>query len=218
MMCGCQDFPRIWFCKHIAAIHFHFPHLCFEQSDPIMPLEYSLVLGEQEGDPNSDFNSNPDSKSKCGSASAPEATLPVEILTLTHEIISLSQILTTKKIDQSHYLAVIETLRSAKYSLTVADTSAQGTSALPDTEFIPPNQNSWSKTAVCMGIKWPPKQKCLPKEHGLMKWAIGVTSRCHCTHNDPYDTGEHSGTQAKPDTLSYPPPCNCAHLERIFVT
>jgi hypothetical protein len=183
-----------------------------------MPLEYSLVSGEQEGDPNSDFDSDPDSKSKCGSASAPEATLPVEILTLTHEIISLSQILTTKKIDQSHYLAVIEALRSAKYSLAVADASAQGTSALLDTECIPPNQNSWSETAVRMGIKWPPKRKCLPKEHGLMKWAIGVTSRCHCTHNDPYGAGERSGTQAKPDMLSCPPPCNCAHLEHIFAT
>jgi len=25
--CNCQDFPRIWFCKHIGAIYFHFPHL-----------------------------------------------------------------------------------------------------------------------------------------------------------------------------------------------
>jgi len=25
--CECQDFPRILFCKHIAAVHAHFPHL-----------------------------------------------------------------------------------------------------------------------------------------------------------------------------------------------
>jgi hypothetical protein len=30
MMCDCQDFPRIWFCKHIVAIHLHFPYLCFK--------------------------------------------------------------------------------------------------------------------------------------------------------------------------------------------
>jgi hypothetical protein len=107
-----------------------------------MPLEYSLIPDEQEGDPNSNSDPNSDSESKCGSTSAPEAALLVEILTLMCEIISLSQILTTKKIDQSHYPVVIEALRSAKYSLAVANTSAQGTSALPDMEFIPPNQNS----------------------------------------------------------------------------
>src|SRR6267142_916271 len=145
--CDCQDFPRIRFCKHITAIHLHFPHLCFEQSDPIMPLEYSLVPDQQEGDPDSDSSSDSDSTSKSGSMSAPQAALPEEILTLTCEIISLSQNLATKKIDQSHYLAVIEAIWSAKYSLAVANTSAEGTSTLPDKEFIAPNQNSWSVTA-----------------------------------------------------------------------
>src|SRR6267142_2692711 len=138
--CDCQDFPRIRFCKHIAAIHLHFPHLCFEQSDPIMPLEYSLVPDQQDSDPDSDSDSA--SASKSGSASAPEAALPEEILTLTCKIISLSQNLATKKIDQSHYPAVIEAIWSTKYSLVVADASAEGTSALPDKEFIVPNQNS----------------------------------------------------------------------------
>src|SRR6267142_1672484 len=95
MTCDCQDFPRIRFCKHIAAIHLHFPHLCFEQSDPIMPLEYSLVPDQQDGNPDSD------SDSASGSTSAPEAALPEEILTLMCKIISLSQNLTIKKIDQS---------------------------------------------------------------------------------------------------------------------
>src|SRR6266850_539037 len=85
MTCDCQDFPRIQFYKHIAAIHLHFPHLCFEQSDPIMPLEYSLVLDQQEGNSNSNSNST----SESGSTSAPEATLLEKILTLTHKIILL---------------------------------------------------------------------------------------------------------------------------------
>src|SRR6266850_1103799 len=194
--CDCQDFLRIWFCKHIAAIHLHFPHLCFEQSDPIMPLEYSLVLDQQDGD------SDSDSASESGSASAPEATLPKEILTLTRKIILLSQNLATKKIDQSHYPAVIEAIWSAKYSLAVADTSAEGTSTLPDKEFIAPNQNSWSETATRMGVKRPPKRKCLPKECGLTEQAIGVTSRHHHTNNDPYGMGQHSGMRAKPDVLT----------------
>jgi len=120
-----------------------------------MPLEYSLVLDQQEGDP--DSNTNTDSVSKSGSTSAPEATLLKEILTLTRKIILLSQNLATKKIDQSHYPVVIEAIWSTKYSLVVADASVEGTSALLNKEFIVPNQKSWSKTAACMGVKWPPK-------------------------------------------------------------
>ena len=123
----------------------------------IMPLEYSLVPDQQKGDSNSNSNSNSNSASKSGSVSAPEATLLEEILTLMCEIILLSQNLATKKIDQSHYLAVIEAIWSAKYSLAVANTSAEGTSTLPDKEFIAPNQNSWSETAARMGVKRPPK-------------------------------------------------------------
>jgi hypothetical protein len=81
MTCDCQDFPRIRFCKHIAAIHLHFPHL--EQSDPI-------ITWEGDPDPNSDSNS--DSGSESGSTSASEAALLEEILTLTREInIALQQ-------------------------------------------------------------------------------------------------------------------------------
>jgi len=161
-----------------------------------MPLEYSLVPDQQEGD--SDSNS----VSESGSTSALEAALPEEILTLMWKIISLSQNLATKKINQSHYPAVIEAIRSAKYSLVVADASAEGTSALSDKEFIAPNQKSWSETAARMGVKQPLKQKCLPKEHGLMEQAIGITSRRRCTNNDPYGAGQRSGMQAKPDMLS----------------
>jgi len=114
----------------------------------------------------------------------------------------LSQNLATKKIDQSHYPAVIEAIWSTKYSLVVADASAEGTSALPDKEFIAPNQNSWSETAAHMGVKRPPKRKCLPEECGLTEQAISVTSRCRRTNNDPYGAGQCSGTRAKPDMLS----------------
>jgi hypothetical protein len=79
MTCDCQDFLRIQFCKHIAAIHLHFPHL--EQSDPIIM---------REGDPDPDSDSDSDSGSESRSASASKVALPEEILTLTHEIISLS--------------------------------------------------------------------------------------------------------------------------------
>jgi hypothetical protein len=31
--CKCEDFLRIWFCRHIAAIIFHFPELALQEID-----------------------------------------------------------------------------------------------------------------------------------------------------------------------------------------
>jgi hypothetical protein len=199
--CDCQDFPRIWFGKHIAAIQLHFPYLCFQKSDPIMLLESSLVP-----DQGKDSNSDSDSRSEARSESAPESALTPEenlqIRTLMEEINKLSQSLASRKITWSHHLVVIKAIQSAKYSLALADASVEGTSTLPLKEPIVPNQNSWSEMAACMGVKWPLKRKCLPKERRLMERAIGITSRRHCTDNDPYGMGQHSGTWAKPDALS----------------
>ena len=51
--CDCQDFLRIRFCKHMAAIHLHFPHLCLEKCDPIIPLEDPPVSDQCKSAPNS---------------------------------------------------------------------------------------------------------------------------------------------------------------------
>ena len=89
-----------------------------------MLLESSLVP-----DWGKDSDSDSDSGSKAGSESALESALTPEenlqICTLMEEISSLSQSLTSKKITQSHYPAVIEAIRSAKYSLALANASAK---------------------------------------------------------------------------------------------
>ena len=86
--CDCQDFPKIQFCKYIVAIHLHFPYLCFQESDPIMLLENSLVPDWGKED------SNSNSRSEAGSESALESVLTLEeilqICTLMQEINSLS--------------------------------------------------------------------------------------------------------------------------------
>jgi hypothetical protein len=131
------------------------------------------------------------------------------LLTLTQEINtlnSLSQNLTSKKISQSSHVEVLEAVQSAKYSLTSAIMSTEGTSTLPNIEYIAPNQKSgWGETATCMGVKraHAPKQKCLPEERGMTAQAISITNRkCHCTYSDPYTGGKHLGKRAKPDVLS----------------
>ncbi|KAI0246054.1 hypothetical protein BJV78DRAFT_1286809 [Lactifluus subvellereus] len=109
--------------------------------------------------------------------------------TLTQDIRILSNQLTSK-IGQSSAPspAVLEAVQSAKYTLTAAIASSQGTSALPHKNFIVPNQKSWMETAKWMGVKKAPKCQCLPEEHGLTERSIGVakTKKRRRVHNDPY--------------------------------
>jgi hypothetical protein len=186
--CDCQDFPRIRFCKHLAAIHLHFPHLCFEETDP----------DQHEGVPDPDLELCPES------APTPEETLQL-LMREINSLSLLSQNLASKHISRSSHGAVLEAVRSAKYSLTAAITSSatEGTSALPDKENVAPNQKSgWGETATRMGAKRAPKQKCLPEERVLTERAIGVPNGKRRRNSDPYAGGERSGKWAKPDALS----------------
>jgi len=45
--CDCADFPRIRFCKHIAAVYVHFPHLCPETDYAPTPPEDVTVSQPQ---------------------------------------------------------------------------------------------------------------------------------------------------------------------------
>jgi hypothetical protein len=198
-MCDCRDFPRIRFCKHIAVIHLHFPHLCFEDSDPIISSENPPDPDQHEGDPDPDPESCPES--------APRAEETLQLL--MREINSLSQNLAqnlaSKNIPRSSHDAVLEAIRSAKYSLTaaIASSATEGTSTLPDKENIAPNQKSgWGETATRMGAKRAPKRKCPPEERGLTERAIGVANGKRRRNSDPYAGGERSGKRAKPDALS----------------
>jgi hypothetical protein len=177
-ICDCKDFPRIQFCKHIAAIYVHFPYLSIEDSsqEPTQPPDPALCIS----DPQESLHS------------------------LIQDITDLSHQLILDQIDQLVLsLAVLKAVQLAKYSLIVAIALTQGTSALPHKEVIRPNQKSWMKTTECMGVKKAPKWKRLPKEQGLTEWSIGVAKGKHnCIHIDPYARGEQSGTCAKSDVLS----------------
>jgi hypothetical protein len=123
--------------------------------------------------------------------------------TLTRDITDLSQRLVSQTDQSVPSPAILEAVRSAKFSLTAAIASAQGTSAIPDKEVIAPNQKSWTETAVRMGVKKAPKRKRLPEESGLTKRSIGVAKGKKVRiYNDPYAGGERSGKRAKPDALS----------------
>jgi hypothetical protein len=125
--CDCADFPRIQFCKHIAAIYTHFPHLSPKGID-------ASVLTE---DITSSFQ--------------PERTPSQEdsLQNLTQDIAALSHTLTFK----SSSLAILKATCLAKYTLVVAIASTQGSNALLEKDVVRPNQKSWTEMANQMGIK-----------------------------------------------------------------
>jgi hypothetical protein len=129
-MCDCKDFHRIDFCKHIAAIYLHFPHLCPE-------------VGSQTNVPHPQEDLN---------FSQGPSGLHDEIDTLKQEITSLSQTLAAQGPTGSAPPAVVEAYRSAKHSLTAAIACSQDSRALPEKDYIAPNQKTWKEMADRMGV------------------------------------------------------------------
>ena len=164
--CDCADFPRIQFCKHIAAIYVHFPHLSPEGID-------ASVLTE---DITSSF------QPEC--APSQEDSLQ----NLTQDIAALSHTLTSS----SSSSAILEATHSAKYTLAVAIALTQGSNALPEKDVIAPNQKSWMEMAKWMGVKrCTSKQQYLPEEHRITAQSIGIAKGKHCwVYSDPYTGGE----------------------------
>ncbi len=195
--CECEDFPRIRFCRHIAAILFHFPKLSPWEIDSRSSPEGT----ESQGCP------------QCNHVPRPEETIQV----LTQDINMLSQTLAAMQAAQSaestaaQSTAVIEATRSAKYSLTAAIVATQGNNPLPNPDIIARNHKSWTETAKQMGVT-KKSSKCLhpAEDSGLTAWSIGVVKgKRHRIHNDPYARGERLGKRAKPDapsTVNVSPP------------
>jgi hypothetical protein len=195
--CECEDFPRIRFCRHIAAIIFHFPELAPQEIDSRSSPERTEPQGCTQRD----------------RVPRPEETIQV----LTQDISMLSQTLAATQAAQSaestaaQSQAVIEAARSAKYSLTAAIAATQGNNPLPNPDIIARNHKSWTETAKQMGITKKSSKRPHPAEDsGITARSIGVVKgKRRCIHNDPYARGERSGKHAKPDapsTANAPPP------------
>ena len=188
--CNCRDFPRSRFCKHLAAVNVHFPHLCKKESSP--PIDFGL-LGESGMPyrvPTPEIHRTPS---------------PQEgVQKLMQDIKLLSKQLNDKieGLTDESAAAVIQAVRSVKHSLAAAIASTQGSRALLDKEYVPPNQHSWTETAERMMWKRAPKRR-LPDERGLTEHSIGAPKgRRQRVYTDPYAGGERSGKRAKLDALS----------------
>jgi len=180
--CDCDDFPRIRFCKHIAAINLHFPELPQKRISPPEIPEGVRIPHLPQPAPRSDQES-------------------VDIL--LKDINALSQQLNALSVSDDA-TPDLQALKSVKFSLTAAIASANGSRALPEKDTFNPNQKTWAETAERMGVRKAPKRKHSPTGgHTNTERCIGaVKGRRACKYSDPYAAGERSGKRAKPDAIS----------------
>ena len=192
--CECEDFPRIRFCRHIAAVLCHFPELSPQEINFESPPGSSPEGTESQSCPQRVH------------ARRPKDTLQA----LTQDISMLSHTLAATQAAQfdestaAQSTAAIEAARSAKYSLSAAIAATQGNAPLPNPDVIARNHNSWTETAKQMGVTNKSSNRPRPaEESGLTARCIGVVKgKRRRIHNDPYAGGERSGKRAKPDAPS----------------
>ena len=183
--CDCNDFPRIRFCKHIAAVNVHFPEYCPE------------LFPEPEGSSSSDIPEHV--RAQDLPKSAPESDTDEERVTLLKDINTLYQQLTALSDDATPDL---KALKSVKHSLNAAIALANGSRALPEKDNFNPNQKTWAKTVEHMGARKAPKWKPGPVGENTTERCIGAVKGKRRKYSNPYAAGERSGKCAKPDAVS----------------
>ena len=180
--CDCKDFPRIRYCKHIAAIDMHFPQLCPKgnSSSKIPERMYVPDMPERKHTPRSEEEST-------------EIILK-DISALCQQLSAVS----------NHSTLDLQALKVIKRSLKMAIALANGSQALPEKDVFNANQKTWAETAEHMGQP----RKASKCTHGPVS---GNTATEHIGHakgkrsrkyTDPYAGGKRSGKCAKPDVVS----------------
>jgi len=132
--CGCTDFPRIRYCKHIAAINVHFPQL-FPMVDSTSEIPEHVCV--------------PDLPKRTSRSEEESAEI------LLKEINALCQQLNAS----NRSTLDLKALKGVKYSLSAAITLANGSWALPEKDVFHHNRNTWAETAGRMGAGKAPKRK-----------------------------------------------------------
>ncbi|KAH9163687.1 hypothetical protein EDB89DRAFT_1912546 [Lactarius sanguifluus] len=179
------DFLRIRFCKHIAAIYSHFPHL--------RPISDVPAASPAPSEP------EPGSAPTPGTGTLTNAyhSLIQDVNVLSHKLVSEG----TNQLAPSQ--AALEAVRSAKASLTVTIASANSSCPLPQEERIASNQHSWMETTESMGAKRVVKRRKVPEDPRPTEEAIGTAKgKRRRVYTDPYAGGERPGRLAKADAVS----------------
>jgi len=177
--CDCADFPRIWHCKHIAALNVHFPRLCPKVGNSSKIPENACILDLPK----------PTARSEEETAQI----LLKNINVLCQQLNGLSD----------HQTLDLTALKGVKYSLTAAISSANGSWALPKKDVFHPNRNTWAEMAKCMGVGKAPRWKPgLTGRNTSMECISPVKGKWAHKYTDPYAAGKRSGKHAKPDAVS----------------
>jgi len=135
--CDCNDFPRIRFCKHIAAVNIYFPELFPEPERTSAPKIPECAPVQDQ----------------------PQITLESDVdkrVVLLKDLNALCQQLMTVSDDAA---PDVEALESVKFSLNTAIRSANRARALPEKDDFNPNQKTWAETAKRMGVQKVPRRK-----------------------------------------------------------
>jgi len=132
--CNCDDFPRIRFCKHIAAANMYFP-------------EYFPELFPEPESSSSEIPEHMHAHDQ--PQSTPESDADKERTILLKDINVLYQQLTGVSDNATPNL---DTLKSVKHSLNAVIALANRSQALPKKDDFNTNQKTWAKMAKHMGV------------------------------------------------------------------
>jgi hypothetical protein len=184
--CTCFDFPRIEFCKHIASVRYHFGGAEPQARSAPQPSPIAPVLHDTDG----------------GNAAHNENTM-ASVISVTNEIIALSQKLLMDTPNPEAASNIVKSLRLVRSHLAAVVMSATSDGPqLPEKEQIAPNQHSWTETAKRMGVKRGNPSRGKVDSTQTAKRIGEINRKCNCEDEDPYGAGEQSGKSVKPNAHS----------------
>ncbi len=181
--CECLDWPRIWFCKHVATVvhFFRHSHQWIGASEITVPTIIPLTREDSPG-----THSNTSTSSILGDV------ISASMDYLNDEVPSTDQ--------TNHSFEMIW----AHLNATVHNSCASD-SPLPDQEPIPPNQRTWTETTEEMGAKRqkrPQSGTTSPQPSATARIGDLNRKKAHIKILDPYSGGVSSGRNALPDAQS----------------
>lgn len=186
--CTCLDFPRIKFCKHLASVEHYFgeakvaPGNPSSQPSPIAPALH---------------------KTDRRDAAYDENAAAASLISVTNEIIALSQELLMRTPKPEAVSNTVKSLHLVRSQLAAVIVSANGDGPqLPEKEQIAPNQHSWTETAERMGVKRKQKGRGKVDSARTAEHIGEINRKRNRGEEDPYGAGEQSGKRAKPDARS----------------
>ena len=179
--CDCPDWPRIQFCKHVAAVAHHFGN-----GDQQIEVTSQIVQPIRDGSPGARSDGS-------SAASIVENVIAVSKAFLDDGAPSSPATVRSLQMVESHLTAVVQ------------NSQAPG-DPLPNKNVIPPNQGTWAETAKRMGVTRKRKRP-LPTTSPVplpAKELIGELNRknVRIKLTDPYSGGVSSGKRAEPDARS----------------